>query len=219
MRKWRFGLLLLALLPALGRADTVVLKDGQVLKGDVKGFDAYFLDVKNGLGTPFHIPWGEVRSVSHTTTANSWLEDTYITQQPAEVTVVVQPVSPGACLKAALFPGVLLHGWGLRQAHDENGFYSLAGAEVFGVIVGGFGLTELTGPSIQGENKDTSLGLTIGGGSIFALSWLWDLAFAAHTAEKFNHDHGLAWVPPAPSLAWRAAPSGRGGMLAFNWKY
>jgi hypothetical protein len=186
--------LFLAFAPGLLRADTVTLKDGQASDGEVQGFDQYFLDFKAPHGKTFHIPWGEVRSLSHTTTTRSWLEDNYITGYTLPEggsATVISPLDPSKALKAALFPGFFIHGWGHREARDTDTFYSLLGAEAFGLLVGGFGVSELSGREVAGESNAVAQYLTYGGAGVFLLSWLWDVAFAYHSATEYNQVNGL----------------------------
>jgi hypothetical protein len=62
--RW-LGLLAFLACSAL-QADTVTLKDGQAVSGQIQGYDQYFLDVKSSNGHLFHLPWAEVGAVSRT---------------------------------------------------------------------------------------------------------------------------------------------------------
>lgn len=110
-------------------------------------------------------------------------------------TIKVYTRDPGAAFKAALWPGVLLHGWGHHVAGDQETFLNLAGGELFGVIMLGFGLSEALGPDIKGESKATSQSIAIGGGVIFGVTWLWDVAGASSAAKRFNKEHNLSLLP------------------------
>lgn len=187
---------LLALAPAL-HADVLTLKDGQSATGEVASMDQYFLDFKNAQGTLFHLPWAEVRGVSHTATTRSWLEDNLITPYPAEVASRIEAASPVEAQKASLWPGLALHGWGHRAAGDTDRFYALAGAEAFGLLMGGFGIGELAGDDKPGETKITAQTLAVAGVGMFVGSFLYDVVFAPRAAEQLNAAAGLAPAPRA----------------------
>lgn len=198
--------------PQAGAADAaaaaiqVRLKDGQSLDARLLKYDAYFLSIANGAGTVFDLPWAEVASVDGAELgADLALMRGRLSAEPSDVSSLIQARSGRAAFGKAVWPGFFLHGSGHRYAGDNDTFISLAGAELFGVVVGGFGLNELLGPSKDGEHKDTALALTIGGGSIFALTWLWDLAFAPGAANRFNQAKGLVLepTPTGAQLAYR----------------
>jgi hypothetical protein len=71
----------------------------------------------------------------------------------------------------------------------------MAGGELFGVIMLGFGLSEALGPDIKGESKATSQSIAIGGGVIFGVTWLWDVVGAGAAATRFNKEHNLSLLP------------------------
>jgi hypothetical protein len=184
----------------------VRLKDGQALDAAVLKYDSYFLSIQNRLGTGFDVPWAEVESVdSQDLAADLSLMRGKLTAEPGPVNSLIQARSGSAALDQALWPGFLLHGAGHRYAGDTDTFVSLAGAELFGVVVSGFGLSELASTSEDGEHRDTSLGLAVGGGAIFALTWFYDLAFAPGAAEKLDRAKGLAFepTPTGAQLAYR----------------
>jgi hypothetical protein len=170
--------------------------------------DAYFLSISNRAGTRFDLPWKEVAELD---SPDMGLElvglRSRLDSTPERVTQRVEPVSGGRALRRALWPGFLVHGWGHREAGANDVFLSLVGAEVFGVVVGAFGLGELLGPEKAGETKDTALALSVAGASIFALTWFWDLAFAPGAAERYNKARGLVLAPrpegPGLGLAYR----------------
>jgi hypothetical protein len=174
----------------------VRLKDGQVLDALLQHSDKYFLSVNNAKGTHFDIPWSEVEALDSADLGAELAPlRANIKAGPAEVSSLVEPRRGGTAFQRALWPGILLHGAGHRYAGDSDAFVSLAGGELFGVVVGGFGLSELLGEGKAGESKDTALALSVGGGAIFGLTWLYDLAFAPGAARKFNEAKGLSLQP------------------------
>lgn len=190
-----------------GAALSITLKDGQQLQGHLLKYDDYFLSVKNQRGTSFDLPWVEVQSVeSSALGADLPLMQGRLTGAASAVHSLVQARNPSTALAHAFWPGILLHGAGNRYAGNDDRFVSLVGAELFGVVVGGFGANEYFGPGKDGEHKDTALALTVGGGVIFGLSWLWDIATSASAARTFNEAHGLALLPTQ-----------NGAQLAFNF--
>lgn len=177
----------------------VTLKDGQSVKGQIQGYDSYFLDIKSYKGATFHIPWPEVQAMSRQGTPEEWAQAYMTPEKNVAVSTIVTPISGAKAFKASLFPGILVHGWGHMQARDSDRFYALLGAEVFGLMVGTFGVTEMRGPIFfkpnndnPGENDDTARALAWGGITVFTLSWLYDVAFASSAADRFNREHGLA---------------------------
>ncbi len=110
-------------------------------------------------------------------------------------TVTLRAMDPARARQIALWPGFLLHGAGHRYAGDNEAFYSMVGGELFGVLIGGFGVGELFGPEVKGEHKGTALALAVTGGSMFLGTWLWDIAFAPRAAKKFNDERGLGLWP------------------------
>jgi hypothetical protein len=195
----------------------LVLKDGQALKGAVQGYDSYFLDVKIQKGATFHVPWPEIKSVSREGRPEDWAQAFLTAEQNVVVTTTVTPLNPGQAFLASLFPGFFIHGWGHYQARDTDRFYALLGAEVFGVMVGGFGVTEASGvwglkssPGVAGENDNTARALAYAGAAIFAGSWLWDVCFASSAADRFNREHGLVL---------NVAPVKDGMLLGMNCRF
>lgn len=180
---------------------SVRLKDGQAFEAQLQKSDKYFLSVNNAKGTHFDIPWTEVEAVdSRDLGEGLGLLRANLTSAPSAVGTLVEPRRGGEAFKRALWPGFLLHGAGHRYAGDNDAFVSLAGGELFGVVVGGFGLSELLGETKAGEHKDTALALNIAGGSIFGLTWLYDLAFAPGAARQFNEAKGLSLQPRIDGL-------------------
>jgi hypothetical protein len=122
------------------------------------------------------------------------------TPESAALSIRLEKKDPGAALKKAFWPGILIHGWGHREAGDYGTFTNLAGAELFGAVVLGFGLAEYLGPEIPGENKGTSQSIALGGGAIMLTSWLWDVVGAPGAARQYNADHGLTLIPRSNGL-------------------
>jgi hypothetical protein len=192
--------------PAEPRQVHVALKDGQVLDGKLTQSDAYFMTVLNARGTRFDLPWSEIASVDGPDLGlDAVALRGHLSAEPTAVTSLVEPRSGMKALGQALWPGVLVHGWGHRYAGDNDTFVSLVGGEIFAVVIGGFGLNEVLGPSKEGETKDTAVALSVAGGAIFGLTWLWDLAFSPHAAAQFNDKKGLALepTPTGAQLAYR----------------
>lgn len=117
------------------------------------------------------------------------------TPEPAAGAIQMSPKDPKAAFKAALWPDLLLHGWGHHVAGDQDTFLNLAGGELFGLVMLGFGLAEALGPDIKGESKATSQAIAMAGGAIFATTWIWDLVDAGAAARRFNQEHDLGLAP------------------------
>jgi hypothetical protein len=184
----------------------VTLKDGQALDARLLKYDAYFLSIANSRGTAFDLPWAEVAALdSEELAADLPLLRGRITAEASPVGSIIEARQPRRALAKAFWPGLLLHGSGHRYAGDQDTFVSLAGAELFGVVVGAFGVAELLGPGKPGEHKETAQALSIAGGSIFALTWAWDLLFAPGAARRYNEGKGLALqaAPGGAQLALR----------------
>jgi hypothetical protein len=197
------SLILLTACPAA--ADTVTLKDMQVVDGHILGFDHYTLDL-DAKGRTFHIPWGEVQSVSHTSSTAASDEQRFITGNPVEVTTYINPISRETVFHKSLYPGFFIHGWGHHLAHDDNRYYGLLAAELSGAVMAGFGLQEYLSNSGSSEDRVTSQTLSIVGGALFTVSWLYDVAFAGSAASRFNQLHQLSLAPARPgtvSLSYR----------------
>lgn len=175
----------------------VRLKDGQAFEAQLQRSDKYFLSINNAKGTHFDVPWAEVEAIESSDISSDGLAllRANLMPEPGPVGSIVEPRSGGEAFKRALWPGFLLHGSGHRYAGDNDTFVSLAGGELFGVVIAGFGLSELSSTTEDGEHRGTSLALAVGGGSIFALTWLYDLAFAPGAARDFNAAKGLSLEP------------------------
>jgi hypothetical protein len=185
---------------------SVRLKDGQALDAGLLKYDRYFLSIRNSKGTTFDVPWAEVEAVeSPELGAELALLRANLTPGPEPVGSIIEARRGSTALAKAVWPGFLLHGAGHRYAGDDETFVSLAGAELFGVVIGGFGLSELANATEDGEHRGTSLALAAGGGAIFALTWFYDMAFAPGAAEKLNQAKGLSFepTPTGAQLAYR----------------
>jgi hypothetical protein len=194
-------------------ADTVVLKDQQVIDCQVQGFDHYTLDVQTFKGKVFHIPWGEVQSVSQTSRSLTSSELSFITPNSVEVTTFAAPLSESLAFQKALYPGFFIHGWGHHFAHDEDRYYTLVAGELLGVATAGFGLQEYLSNANSTESRITSQSLSIGGLSIFAATWVYDLAFAGSAVRHFNQAHDLVSAQIRVGFQFPVP----GCQLALNW--
>jgi hypothetical protein len=178
--------------------DHVALKDGQEADGKIRGYDAYFLSFELKNATKVQIPWMEVAGVKPAEfSGDTALMMQYLKNEPSEVQSHIQPKSASQARMKALFPGFFLHGYGYKEAGNQDVFLSLAGAEIFGLLVGGFGAARASDPSIandtqSGEQADAQA-LAWGGVSIFALSWLIDIVGSGYSADSFNAEHHLAF--------------------------
>ncbi len=170
-------------------ADTIILKDDQQFSAEVKSFDSYFLNVQMPTGRLLAIPWIEVRLIKHTTTASSWLEETYINKEDAEVNTLVVPLNEDEGLQKALFPGLIMHGAGQFYAKNQNMGMSLLSAEIVSVIIMGISLNEVLGPNDQGDSLNVSRIVFFTGLTMFAASWLWDIFTVKGTAADYNSTH------------------------------
>ncbi|MGH7442935.1 MAG: hypothetical protein ACREKE_09715, partial [bacterium] len=131
-----------AALPApqiLGARLSVTLKDGQYAEVNLVNYDHFFLSVVNAKGTHFDIPWTEVASVDGPSAGDLALMRGNLTPGDDPVLSVIEYRSPRGALRRALWPGVFLHGSGLRYAGDNSSFVGLAGGEFFGLVLGAFG--------------------------------------------------------------------------------
>jgi hypothetical protein len=202
--------------PAVSESE-VTLKDGQKASGLIQGYDSYFLDLKTAKGAVFHIPWPEVEGVRRGGQAEEWSQAYLVSEKNVVVGTLMTPLSRDKAFYAAIFPGFLIHGLGHFQARDSDRFYALAGAEVFGLMVGAFGMTEMNAPvlshstaGVPGDNDNMARALAWGGVSVFALSWLYDVGFAASAADRFNRERGLVL---------NVEPVNNGVMLGMSRKF
>ena len=170
-------------------ADIIILKDDQQFTAEVKSFDRYFLNIQLTSGKPVAIPWNEVRLIKHTTTASSWLEETYINKEDAEVNTLVVPLNEDEGLQKAFFPGFIMHGAGQFYAKNQNMGMSLLSAEIVSVIITGISLNEVLGPNDQGDSLNVSRIVFFTGLTMFAASWLWDIFTVKGTVSDYNSTH------------------------------
>ncbi len=183
-----FAVLALFVFTAAG-ADKIILKDEQVFEADVTGFDEYYLEVTLENGKKISIPWAEVRYVKHTTTASSWLEETYMTDEDAEVKTYVSPLDPGVAVQKAFFPGILTHGSGHLYARDKEKGVSLLSAEILSVIIMGLSVMDVITHNTDDGNSGITRGIFYGGLAVFTGTWLYDIIFAPGAVKEFNEKH------------------------------
>jgi hypothetical protein len=180
--------------------DKVTLKDGQQAEGKIRGYDSFFLEFESKNATKFHIPWIEVSDLAPAEfSGDSALMRQYLKTDQVEVQTFIQAKNPHDVRMIAAWPGFMLHGSGYRAAGDNDSFLSLAGLELFGVGIGLFGLGQSTDTAASASDQSVSQGLMIAGGSIFLITWVWDLVGSGYAAESFNSQHGLS-LSFAPTL-------------------
>ncbi|HTB21586.1 MAG TPA: hypothetical protein VK914_02650 [bacterium] len=190
---------------------TVSLKDGQTADLSLHSFDRFYLSADNSIGTRFNLPWAEVATLdSPNAAADLGPLRANITAEPTNVTSVIQARRPIKAFYRALWPGFVVHGSGYNYAGDKASFYDLAGGEVFGVALAAFGGYQLAYPNSADTNRSASQSLLIAGGALFAVTWLWDLAFSHQAAASFDDRHGLALLPAAQGGA-------TGAQLAYRF--
>jgi hypothetical protein len=170
-------------------ADTITLKDEQQFEADVASFDDFYLSVTLTTGREASIPWNEVKSIKHTTTGSSWLEETHITPDDAEVGTLVVPLSKDAALMKSLFPGFAARGSGHFYAKDTNAGMSLLSAEIVSLIMMGLSVSELIQPQEGSQATVVSRVVFFTGLGIFTGSWLYDVIFSGGAVEKYNSEH------------------------------
>lgn len=189
-----------AALPApqiLGTRLNVTLKDGQYAEVNLVNYDRFFLSVVNAKGTHFDIPWTEVAAVDGPSAGDLALMRGNLTPETDPVLSVIEYRSPREALRRALWPGVLLHGSGLRYAGDNSSFVGLAGGEFFGLVLGAFGAYLQLYPSTGDSSLAGPQALVTAGVACFVGTWLWDLAFSEHVARQLDVSRGLALEPAA----------------------
>jgi len=185
--------------------DLIVLKDGQSAKGHIGGYDAYFLQFSLPNGAKIDLPMKEIAEIQPASfTGDMAMISQSLSREDVPVTAHIQPKDAGQALGKAFFPGFFIHGYGHKVAGDNEMFMALAGAELFGVLVGGFGAVRQIDPAASQQDKDFSAYLLGGGAVFFGLSWLVDIALASHSAKKFNEAHHLSLLPDPDGgrLAW-----------------
>ena len=184
--------------------DKVELKDGQKLEGKFTGYDAYFLEVEGRNAHHFSLPWKEVATITPAEfSGNIALMKAYLTQEKVEVASFVQAKDPHVACKAALFPGIFIHGYGYRAAGNRDMFLSLACAEAFGVVMAGIGGVTVADSKPE-DNTGMATAMLWGGIGVFVVSWYWDIIGAPMSVRDFNQKNGLTLI---------TAPLPRGGAL------
>ncbi len=172
--------------------DVVTLKDGQKADGKVRGYDAFFLEFETKGAKKIQLPWAELAEVKQAElSGDAAMMRQYIKPGSAEVKSRIEAKSASKAFGKALYPGFIIHGAGFREAGNTDMFLSLAGAELFGVLVGGFGATRTTDPGLSQGERDTANYMVLGGAAVFGLTWLIDLVGAPISANSLNHEHGL----------------------------
>lgn len=185
---------------------TVGLKDGQRAKGRLLGYDAFYLVLEHENGRRYDVPWKEVSEFAPDEfSGDTAMVRQYLTQEEVVVTAVIQPKDLGRVTGKAFWPGFLVHGAGFREAGNNDMFLSLAGAEIFGALIAGFGASKVLDAGVAKGDKDTAQYLVWGGGAVFLGSWLVDLAFSRVSAGNYNARHGfsLGLAPQGAVLALR----------------
>jgi hypothetical protein len=172
-------------------ADQIVLKDEQSFEAEVKSFDSYYLVVELSNMKQVSIPWSEVRQVKHTTTASSWLEETYMNNDNVEVTSMITPLDGGKAFQKALFPGLIIHGSGHFYAKEQNTGFSLMSAEILSLVMMGISVNELLTPVAKDQSFNVSRAVFYTGLGMFSISWLWDVVFAPRAVSDYNESHSF----------------------------
>jgi hypothetical protein len=185
--------------------DSVTLKDGQWAEGKLRGYDAFFLSFELKNAVKLQLPWIEVAEVKPAEfSGDTALMRQYMKPDSVEVASRIQARSPGRSVGKALWPGVFIHGAGFREAGNTDMFLSLAGAELFGIVVGGFGLARASDVSLSTGERDTANSLALGGAAVFVVTWVVDLIGAAPSAKNYNAAHGLVFsfapLPGKPAV-------------------
>jgi hypothetical protein len=175
--------------------DHVALKDGQEADGKIRGYDAYFLSFELKNANKVQIPWIEVAALKPAEfSGDTALMTQYLKNEPAEVQSRIQAKGGMHAFEKALWPGFAVHGYGFKEAGNNDMFLSLAGAELFGVLVGGFGFSNANSDNVSdGVDRADALALGWSGVGIFALTWIVDLAGADASANNFNERNKLSF--------------------------
>jgi hypothetical protein len=176
--------------------DKVQLKDGQAMLGKIQSYDGYYLVIAGQNGHAFSLPWAEISGVEQgTLSGDTAMMRQHISNEAVEVKSHIEPKDAGSAFRAALFPGVLFHGFGYHVAGNQDMFLSLAGAESFGVIVAAFGAGRALDSSASGYEKQIASSLVWGGLGLFAVTWAWDLIGSPSSASSYNAEAGLSLAP------------------------
>ena len=195
MRKITAVLIVLVVLSQCVYADIITLKDDQQFNAEVTGFDGYYLTVALENKKSVNIPWREVRFVKHTTTASSWLEETYINNEEVEVDTLVTPVSEDKAFWNSVFPGLVIHGSGHFYAKNQNVGMSLMSAEIVSLIIMAVSINEVLTPVEQDQSNNVSKFVFFTGLTMFTVSWVWDMVFSKTAAAEYNSNHDFILGP------------------------
>ena len=184
-------------------ADIITLKDDQKFAADVISFDSYYLTAVLENKKTVNIPWREVRFVKHTTTASSWLEETYINNEETDVDTLVAPVSGDTAFLHSIFPGLIIHGSGHFYAKNQNVGMSLMSAEIVSLIIMAVSINEVLAPVQPDQSNSVSTAVFLTGLTMFTVSWAWDMIFARSAAADYNSTHTflLSDAKPAADAA------------------
>lgn len=173
--------------------DHVTLKDGQQADGKIRGYDAFFLEFQLKNATQAHLPWMEIAELKPAEfSGDAAFMKQYIKADSVEVQSRIEAKSAPHARMQALYPGFFIHGYGFKDAGNQDMFLSLAGAELFGLLVGGFGGARAADPTLSRGERDTANSMLYGGAGIFALTWLIDIVGSGFSADNFNAEHKLS---------------------------
>ncbi|MES2201199.1 MAG: hypothetical protein V4498_03000 [candidate division FCPU426 bacterium] len=194
---------------AAGSLDSLTLKNGQRLEGRLGSYDAYFVEIATSDGRNLSLPWKEVADFKFGSTEG---EDAamrrHLSAQAVDAQAQAAPAKdPALIFHKALWPGFVVHGSGYRELGDQDAFLSLVGAEIFGAMVGGFGLAKVLDAGVAPNDKETASYLVWGGATVFVVTWAWDLIGAPAAARRMNQ-------AATPSVSLSPLPGG--AMLALN---
>ncbi len=132
---------------------------------------------------------------------------------------VLEPKDPILGTVIAIGPGLLAHGFG--QFYSENYKMGLAlfTLELISIITIGIGYVEYATPANfntidnnQGDVKRAGMIALIGGVTLFAVTYLADIALAGDAAIQYNKEHNLEFKMQQESM-------GRGTEYALLYKY
>ncbi len=106
---------------------------------------------------------------------------------------------PNKAFLLALFPGLLIHGYGHFYAGDNLTGDMLLGGEVISVLSVGLGAliksdtTDFSGGLLGDANNANSVGTNLIWGGIIAFGgfWIIDMAHAPIAAQDYDNEHGL----------------------------
>ncbi len=193
--------------------DKLVLKNVQILQGHFGAYDAYFVEFTTSDGRNLSFPWKEVADFKLGSDEGEYAAMRRYMLSAAALEEEAQPQpqaaakDPALIFNKALWPGFVVHGSGYRELGDQDTFLSLLGAEIFGTMVGGFGLAKVLDAGVAKNDKETASYLVWGGATVFAVTWAWDLIGAPAAARRMNQ-------AATPSVSLSPLPGG--AMLALN---